>query len=188
MTGETLVRLPLFALLVFGRAVSAAKPVIADTYGDLQAASAAFAAATSWHADEHMPNGMTVTVDYVAPNRWRIVNPAMTELVIGNSAYMVRDGHTSAMPSMMAGMIQNTLSNFRVAPIGDDVKRSARDLGTQSVDGRPSHAYSYRTHGTLVTIYLGANHLPIQSIVKTSRGPVTIVYSGWNSPIAIDAP
>jgi hypothetical protein len=181
-------RRPFLALGILALFFSLAAAAVADTYGDLAAAKSAFAAATSWHADEHMPNGMTIAVDFVAPDRWRVVTPSMTELVIGSSVYMIRGGRTTAMPPMMGGMVQRELTNFRVDPVGNDVKNSARDLGMKAIGGKPAHGYWFQTHGTPVTMYLDARHLPIQSVVQTKRGAVTIVYSQWNSPISIQAP
>lgn len=157
----------------------------ADAYADLQAMRNAFNAARSWHAEEKMPDGRTVTVDYAAPDRWRIVNPAMTELVIGSDIYMVRNGKTTKMPSFSGGMVQKTLDAFRFQSYDADVKSSARDLGMKMIDGKPAHAYSYTTKGTPVTMYVGMNHLPMQSQVQMKGGTMTISYSGWNSAISI---
>lgn len=157
----------------------------ADAYGDLEAMRNAFNATRSWHAVEKMPDGRTVTVDYSAPDRWRIVNPAMTEIVVGSDIYMVRNGKTTKMPSFLGGMVQRTLDAFRFQSYDADVKASARDLGMKMVNGKPAHAYSYTTKGTPVTMYVGSNRLPIASEVQMKGGTMTISYSGWNSAIAI---
>jgi hypothetical protein len=156
----------------------------ANAYSDLVAMRNAFNAAKTWHAVENMPNGRKVTVDFQAPDRWRIVNPAMTELLIGDTVYMVRNGHATQIP-MMGGMIQSMLNAFKYGAYDADVKASARDLGMKPLNGRMLHAYSFTTKGTPVTMYVAANHLPVQSVVKGSNGTTTIVYSAWNSPIRI---
>ncbi len=157
----------------------------ANAYDDLQSMRTAFNAATSWHAVEKMPDGRTVTVDYAAPDRWRIVNPAMTELVIGDQLYMVHGGKSTAMPSFMGGMVRKTVDAFRFGPYPDDVKTSAHDLGMRPLNGTMLHAYSYTSNGTPVTMYVGSNHLPVQSVVQTKSGTMTITYSAWNTPITI---
>jgi hypothetical protein len=161
--------------------------VFAGAYDDLLRVQAAFQSASSWHADEHFSNGRTVTVDYVAPDRWRIQpSPGITELVIGNDVYMVRNGHASKLPfggAMIRGIIQHV--GFSAS---DDIRQSATDLGTQALNGQSVHVYSYTTRGTPVTLYVGANWLPVQSIVQDKNLTTTITYSQYNAPISIEAP
>ena len=159
----------------------------ADAYGDLQKLQAAFHNVKSWHADEHMPNGQTVAVDFVAPDRWRIEPmPNMTELVIGSDVYMVRNGHAMKLP-MGGAMVQQMTQNVGFS-VQQDVKQSARDLGIETLDGESVHVYSYTTHGIPVTLYVGANSLPVQSVVHDKRGTIRIKYSQYNAPISIKAP
>src|ERR1700677_5014770 len=104
---------------------------LADAYGDLKKAQAAFLNARSWHAEEHLSNGKTVAVDFSAPDRWRIEpTPAMTEVVIGNDVYMVQGGHSMKMP-MGGMMISKMIKQFAISD-DPEVKQSAQDLGTQT--------------------------------------------------------
>jgi len=81
----------------------------AAPYDDLMTALAAFRNATSWHADEQFSNGRSVTVEYSAPDRWRIQpTPNMTEFIIGNDVYMVRNGQAVKMP-IGGAMLQQTI-------------------------------------------------------------------------------
>lgn len=158
----------------------------ADAYADLQQARDAFNAVHSWHGVEQMSNGHTVSVDHVAPDRWRIqVMPNMTEILIGGDLYLVRDGKTMRMPFVMPQIKQIVNQNWLA--VDPEVKSTARDLGMQQVDGMRLHAYSFTSKGTPVKLYLSSNHLPAVSIVTSSSGTVTIVYSGYNSPITISA-
>lgn len=156
----------------------------AGAYSDLVTMRAAFNAARSWHAVERMPDGRTVTVDYSAPERWRIVTPAMTEIVIGRNVYIVRGGKSTAVP-FMGGMVGSMLEAFRIQRYDRDAKATAHDLGMKMVNGKVAHAYTYTAKGMPVTIYVGTNHLPIESQVHMKNGTMTISYSGWNSHIAI---
>ena len=158
--------------------------VHADAYADLQQARTAFDAVHSWHAVEQMPNGHTVTVDHVAPDRWRIqVMPGMSEIMIGNNMYMVRNGQSMRLPMVMPQIQQMVNQNW--LKIDPEVKRTAKDLGMQVVNGVRLHAYSFTSKGTAVKLYLNKDHLPAVTVVTSSNGTVTITYSGYNSPITI---
>ena len=159
--------------------------VLADAHDDLTKAHAAFLNAKSWHADEHLANGRTVTVDYSAPDRWRVQpNPDTTELIIGNDVYMVRKGRATKLP-FGGGMIRKAIEGIGM-PVKDDVKQSARDLGMQTLDGQSVHVYTYTTHDNPVTLYIGPDSLPVQSVVNDKNGTVTIKYSKYNEPISIE--
>jgi hypothetical protein len=160
---------------------------LADAYGDLMKAQAAFQSAKSWHAEEHFSNGRTILVDYSAPERWRIQpSPDMTELVIGGDVYMVRGGHPMKMPfggMMISRMIKRI--QFEADP---EVKKTARDLGIQTLNGRSVHVYSYTVHGVPETLYVGDDSLPVQAVVKNNSMTTVIEYSKYNEAITIDAP
>ncbi|MHB8404084.1 MAG: hypothetical protein ACYDCJ_01495 [Gammaproteobacteria bacterium] len=157
----------------------------ADAYADLGKAKAAFDATHSWHAVEQMSNGHTVTMDHVAPDRWRIqVMPGMTEIMIGSDMYMVRNGQTMHLPMVMPQIQQMVNQNWLT--VTPEVKRTLRDLGMQKVNGAAVHAYSYTANGDPVTLYLGRNHLPVQSVVHVTGGTVTITYSQYNTAITIN--
>ncbi|MGH8278145.1 MAG: hypothetical protein ACRETQ_01055 [Gammaproteobacteria bacterium] len=156
----------------------------ADAYANLNQAKIAFDAVHSWHAVEQMSNGHTVTVDHVAPDRWRIqLTPSMTAIMIGNDMYMVRNGQSMRMPMAMPQIQQVVNQNWLV--IDPEVKRTVRDLGMQKVNGVTLHAYSFTSKGTSVKLYLSSDHLPAVSVVTSSNGSATITYSKYNSAITI---
>jgi hypothetical protein len=160
--------------------------LFADAYDDLLKVHDAFLNAKSWHAEEHFSNGKTTIVEYSAPDRWRVQpTPDITELVIGNDVYMVRNGKTTKLP-FGGGMIKKVIEEAGFS-VKDDIKQSARDLGMQTVDGKSLHAYSYTTHDTPVTIYVGSDSLPVQTLVQDKKGTTTINYSKYNEPITIEA-
>jgi hypothetical protein len=158
----------------------------AGPYDDLLKAQTAFQNAKSWHADEQLSNGKTVTVDYSAPDRWRIQpSPDMTEVVIGNDVYMIRKGRSTRLP-FGGSMIRKTAEDAGFS-VRDEVKDTAQDLGMRTIDGQSLHAYSFTAHGTPVTLYLGTDSLPVESVSKSSKGTVTVKYSKYNQPIDIEA-
>ena len=159
--------------------------VFADPYEDMLKVQAAFQKATSWHAEEHFSNGRTSIVEYAAPDRWRIQpNPDMTELVVGNDIYVVRNGHATKLP-FGGGMVKKIIQDVGFS-VKDEVKESARDLGMQTLDGQSVHVYTYTARGVPVTIYVGPDFLPVQSIVNDKKVTTTIRYSKYNSRISIE--
>lgn len=160
---------------------------LADAYGDLMKAQAAFESAKSWHAEEHLSDGRTVLLDYAAPERWRIQpTPTMTELVIGGDVYMVRDGKAMKMP-IGGMMISQMIKQFQVAA-DPEVKQTAQDLGTQTLNGQAVHVYSFTVRGVPETLYIGSDSLPVQALVKNGGMTTVISYSKFNEPITIETP
>ena len=160
---------------------------LADAYGDLMKAQAAFLNAKSWHAEEHFSDGKLVTVDFSAPDHWRIQpTPTMTEVVIGNEVYMIQGGRSMKMP-MGGFMVSRMIKQFQISA-DPEVKQTAQDLGTQTLNGRTVHVYSYSVRGVPETLYLGDDSLPVQAVVKNSSVTTVVSYSQYNQPITIQAP
>jgi hypothetical protein len=180
---RTRVVLVLFGLL----ALTAPLVMFADAYGDLEKVQTAFMNAKSWRAEEHFSNGKTTIVEYSAPDRWRVKpSPDVTQLVIGNDVYTVHNDHATKLP-FGGGMIKKMIQNVGFS-VKDEIKQSARDLGTQTLDGQSVHVYSFTAHGVLETLYVGRNSLPVQAVVEDKKNTTTIKYSKYNSPISIELP
>ena len=160
---------------------------LADAYGDLMKAQAAFLNAKSWHAEERFSDGKLVTVDFSAPDHWRIQpTPTMTDVVIGNEVYMIQGGRSMKMP-MGGFMVSRMIKQFQISA-DPEVKQTAQDLGTQTLNGRTVHVYSYSVRGVPETLYLGDDSLPVQAVVKNSSVTTVVSYSQYNQPINIQAP
>jgi hypothetical protein len=150
---------------------------------DLEKVRAAANAQKSWRATMVLPGGKTDTIDYVAPDRWRTQHNGVTTLVIGDSTYLIKNGKTEKLdiPAEEGPMISFA------GELGDDVKRSVRDLGVQTLNGQAVHVYSFTSEGILTTFYVGANNLPVQAVMRRPQGTgVTITFSQWNAPIHIE--
>src|SRR5215469_5315200 len=161
---RTRVVLVLFGLL----ALTAPLLVFADAYGDLEKVQTAFMNAKSWRAEEHFSNGKTTIVEYSAPDRWRVQpSPDVTQLVIGNDVYTVHNDRATKLPCG-GGMVKKMIQNIGFS-VKDEVKQSARDLGTQTLDGQTVHVYSFTAHGVLETLYVGRNQLPVQAVVEDKK-------------------
>ncbi len=174
------------ALVITGLVLSTV--AFADSYEDLLTCRTAFQQAKSWHAEEHLFNGKTVAVDYSAPGRWRVkASPTMTELVIGNDIYMVRNGRARKMP-FGGTIVSRLLERFRLSGNDDEMKKTVRDLGNQKLNRQTVHAYAFTVSRVPETLYVGKNSLPVQVVIK-DKGKTTIInYSKFNEPLAIEAP
>lgn len=156
---------------------------LADAYGNLVKARNAFEAAKSWHAVEQV-NGRPVTLDYAAPDRWRIqVMPNITDVIIGRTAYMVRDGRSVRLPMVAPRVWQMVKQNWIV--ITPEVKRTLLDRGMRTIGGVRVHVYTFTANGNPVTAEIGGNDLPVRASVRTPKGTVNIRYSRYNAPISI---
>ena len=132
-----------------------------------------------------LPGGKTNTIDYVAPDRWRVQRyDQVTTLVIGDSTYLIQNGKTKKL-DIPAGA-GKMFSNAFATGLGDDAKRSARDLGMQTLNGQAVHVYSFTSQGFPTTLYVGANNLPVQTVMRQEQGTsVTTTYSQYGAPIHI---
>jgi hypothetical protein len=172
--------------VLFAAALFLPVAALADPAADLAKTITAFQQAKSWHADEHFSNGKTVKVDFVAPDRWRVQPaPNVSELVIGKDVYMVRNGHTMRLP-FGGGMIRKLVKKFGTGKMTDEMRKSLRDLGMQTLHGKRVHVYSYTSQKIPETLYVGSNHLPVQVVVHNKKKTATIVYSKFNAPIRIE--
>lgn len=161
---------------------------LAGAYDDVVACQAAFRQATSWHAEEHLFNGKTVAVDYAAPGRWRIqVTPAMTELVIGNDIYMVRNGRATKLP-LGGAAVSRMIEGFQLSADDDEMKKTVQDLGNQELNGQTVHVYSYTVGGVPETLYVGSDSLPVQAVIENKGKKTTVNYSKFNESISIEVP
>lgn len=170
----------------------------AGAYTDLAQVRAAFIKATSWHIEEHL-GGKTLEIDYSAPDRWRFV-PArnIKEVLIGNDVYMVTNGHVMKLPPTYGIMVAQAMRRAaRTDPFSGvtrtDMRKTARDLGMQALDGKSVHVYRCVVRGVDETLYVGAGHLPVRVVmdgvrIKGKRVNVVADYSEFNQPIAIRPP
>jgi hypothetical protein len=152
---------------------------------DLEKVRAALNAQKSWHQTIVLPGGKTDTIDYVAPDRWRMQRwNGVTTLFIGGSTYVIQDGKTKKLdiPARAGPPVGSPFAR----EFGDDVKGSARDLGMQTLNGQAVHVYSFTSAGVPTTLYVGANNLPVQAVMHQAQGSITATYSQYGAPIHIE--
>jgi hypothetical protein len=163
---------------------------------EVKASMNRFLAARSFHARMAVEGGrpMTSEMDYVAPDRYRILLPVGTQTVIGDTLYMQMQGRVTQVP----------LPKETLAPWRDPLKLqqsqaglSAERVGNDTVDGQAATQYRVRhalPEPIVFDYWIGTDGLPRQ-LRHTGTGddgqPYTVLqtYSRYNDPtITIDVP
>ncbi len=160
---------------------------LADAQSDLLKAQAALVGAKSGRAADHPANGRKMSSPFATPDRRRLqTSPAMNGLTIGDDVFAVHDGDATKL-AVGGDTIPKTISDVAIS-VQDALKASAHDLGTQTLDGKIVHAYSYAVHGVPVTLYVRGNSQPVQSVENDMRGTTVTGCSIFHASIAIAAP
>lgn len=179
------------AILLLG----ACGAVHAGAKDDVGAAMQKFAAARSYHATMTTTSGqaMTMELDFVAPDRYRIKMPMGTQVIIGGTMYMNMQGRTMKLP-----MPKDTLSQWRDPGKLREAQAQATvtALGPGMVDGKPASKYrivSAQSPDTASVMWIGAGGWPLKIDVEGKSGgkaySASLRYSRFNDPtIRIDAP
>lgn len=175
---------------ILAMAVMAGGSASAGAFRHLVRAEAALKQATSWHVVMQMPGGKTVTMDYAAPNRWRVrPAPNITEIIIGNDVYMDMAGHEMKLPAAYGAAIARTvhIHLFDTAQRAQ-VRRTLQDLGVQRLAGQAVHVYRYVLQGITQTWYVGAHDLPVRALLSGDGHTTVVQYSRYDVPVNIHAP
>lgn len=155
----------------------------------------AFMAAKSYHVEmvSTGATGMTMEMDFVAPDRYRMKTPTATQHIIGDTMYMTIDGRTMKVPLPKEQMNQYR-DPARFA--ANKATMTVESLGSDNVDGQS--AKKYRVHNTEPMpgeslIWVGSNGFPLQVEATSNAGGqsmvTTIRYSRFNDPtITVSAP
>lgn len=154
-----------------------------------------FLAARSFHAsmDMQAAQPMTVEMDFVAPDRYRMQMPEATQVVIGDTMYMQARGKTIEMP-LPPGTLGTWRDPLKMQEGKDAMAVTA--LGSDLIDGVPARKFQVR-HGapdnSEVTYWIGADDLPLKLVHggDSESGPytMTIRYSRFDDPsISIQPP
>lgn len=166
---------------------------------DIKAAMAAFLEAKSFHADMEIDNPqapggkMKATMDFVAPDRYRMQMPMGTQTIIGDTLYMTLQGKTMKVP-----MQKDQLAQWRdPAKIHEhEATMTVEAQGEDSVDGVPARKYAVRNtqpQPVDMTLWVGADRLPLQILNSMDMQGKTVQtrirYSRYNdASIKIDPP
>jgi len=177
------------------RAPAPAAPAV-DALGEVTASMEKFLAARSFHAvmtvegSQPMQNEM----DFVAPDRYRMIMPVGTQVIIGDTMYMEMHGQQTKVP-----IPEGTVSQWR-DPMKIRENRSglsAEFLGEEDLAGQRARRYRVRhtqpEPGEFL-YWIDRDGLPLQlqhSGETANGGPytMTLAYSRFNDPtITIESP
>jgi len=157
-----------------------------------------FLALHSYHASMEFSGGPGGAmghhdIDFVAPDRYRMVMPMGTQFIIGDTMYMQMQGRTMKMP-----MPKGTLTQWRdpAKLQQSEAGMTVQDQGRDTIEGVP--ARKYRVHHAQpkpmdVTMWVNGDGLPLQiQVASPYKGKTmtsTTRYSRFNDPtIRVDAP
>ncbi|TKR30478.1 hypothetical protein FCE95_10180 [Luteimonas gilva] len=181
--------------------VAAAAEALAPTSpkDEIKAAMAAFLEAKSFHADmeidnPQMPGGkMKATMDFVAPDRYRMQMPMGTQTIVGDTLYMTMQGKTMKVP-----MQKDQLAQWRdPGKINEhEATMTVEAQGSDAVDGTPARKYAVRNtqpQPVEMTLWVSEAHLPLQILnrmeMQGKSVETRIRYSRYNdASIKIDPP
>jgi hypothetical protein len=150
---------------------------------DIRASMERMLAARSYHATMQVGGDrpMTSNVDFVAPDRYRMVLPMGTQTIVGDRMSMNVGGRRMSLP-----LPKGTLTKWRDPASLDKnmATMTAQALGAEAVDGQPAKKYritNTQPQPSESTLWIGANGYPLQIRVE-GRTPATIRYSRFNDP------
>lgn len=175
----------------------AARPAVpaVDALAEVTTSMERFLAARSFHAvmtvegSQPMQNEM----DFVAPDRYRMIMPVGTQVIIGDTMYMEMHGQQTKVP-----IPEGTISQWR-DPMRIRENRSgmsAEFLGEEDLAGQRARRYRVRHTQPepgefLYWLDREGRPLQLQHSGETASGPytMTLVYSRFDDPtIAIETP
>ncbi|MDQ3494650.1 MAG: hypothetical protein M3485_03780 [Pseudomonadota bacterium] len=161
---------------------------------EVEAAMQKFLAARSYHVEmQHDgPQPMTTTVDFVAPDRYRLSSPMGAQTIVGDTMVMTMQGRSMRVP-----LPKGTLTQWR-DPAQMEKHRdtlSIEALGAAMLDGKPARKYRMMNSKprSESLMWVGADGYPrrIEATAQMQGKPVTTTlrYSRFNDPaIKIAAP
>lgn len=133
--------------------------------------------------------GGQIEMQYVAPDRYRMMMPGMpAQTIIGNQVYMDMGGRVMRVPLPTGTLdqmrdqahIRQTQENARIEAAGSDV-----------IDGSPASKYRIihpDQPGTEVMLWVGSNGWPVKMQVEGGEGAATMRYSRFNDASLVIQP
>lgn len=173
----------------------AAVPVAVDPVQAVLGASQRFGQLRSFHASLRMQGPRTVeaTMDFVAPDRYRLLTDDGPQLIIGDTFFLQRAGEVRQVP-----VPPGLLAQWR-NPLPADLvpaQLQVEDLGSATVAGQAARKYRVRHASAApdgMLYWINAQGLPVQierqgqTHQETFR--ITLRYSRFDDPaLRIDLP
>ena len=164
----------------------------------LKASMDKFLAVRSYHASMEFSGGPGAArghhdIDFVAPDRYRMVMPMGTQFIIGDTMYMHVQGRSMKVP-MPKGTLSQWRDPARLAEAEEGMTVQAQ--GSDTLDGMATKKYLVhheKPQPVDVTMWINGDDLPVQIQVNSvlNGKPVTSTtrYSHFDDPtIKVDPP
>jgi hypothetical protein len=142
---------------------------------------------------------MARTIEYVAPDRFRMAGEADETIIIGSNAWIRQNGGAwQKLPIDASQMI----ASVRDPKMIDEIRKNAevKLIGPDTLDGKPMMVYQYTIRnamGTDMTSHAKAwisaddslpRRMETETEVKGKTSKATITYFDYNADIKIDPP
>ncbi|WP_315387886.1 hypothetical protein [uncultured Stenotrophomonas sp.] len=170
-------------------------PAAVDPAQAVLAASQRFGQLHSFHATLHMqgPRTLEATMDFVAPDRYRLQTDEGVQTIIGDTFFLQRAGEVRQVP-VPPGLLAQWRSPLPADAVAADL--SVEDLGDDRVGGEMARHYRVRHASAApdgLLYWIGAQGLPVrierQGQTQGQAFKVTVDYSRFNDPtLRIDLP
>jgi outer membrane lipoprotein-sorting protein len=186
------IALSALAIALAGSAWAGPKETVHDAFAKFLAAKSFRATVTDVKNGEQLSQ-----MEFVAPNRYHMHNAkaGMDTIIVGDDAWMNMHGQLTKMPIPVGKIIGQYRNESALRQMESGI--TVTDLGADSVDGEPAHAYHYTVTEPAnadVKLWIGdKTGLPLQMESQGSfmghASTARIRYSNFNDPaIAIAAP
>ena len=173
-------------------ALAVAGPAAADARADLRAAFQKNMAAKSYRATmTDLGTGKQVsTVEFQAPDRYRIKAQGMESVIAGGHMYMQVNGQPMKVP-LQPGMVEKFRSDAAWKQMEQDTL--IRDAGPATVGAEPARKFHWITSGKHAStgdawVSLKSGHVIQVETGESKKGAVRVRYSDFNGAIRIAPP
>ena len=143
--------------------------------------------------------GMTMTVEYAAPDRFRMITPMSETIIVGSDTYIKNPNSPWQKVPIDANQM---ISSFRDPKLVEELRNntSVKFLGTDSIDGLPVKIYEYTVKNAFGTnmastskAWISASdNLPrkmeVEASVNGKPSTMLITYYDYNTDIKIEPP
>lgn len=163
-------------------------PATVDPVQAVLQASQRFGQLRSFHAElrMHGPRTVDTSMDFVAPDRYRLQTDDGPQLIIGDTFFLQRAGEVRQVP-----VPPGVLAQWR-NPLPADLapaQLQVEDLGSAPIDGQPAHKYRVRHASAApdgMLYWINAQGLPVQierqGQTHGQRFRLTLRYSRFDDP------
>lgn len=161
-------------------------PAAADPAQAVLAASQRFGQLRSFHATLHMqgPRTLEATMDFVAPDRYRLQTDEGVQTIIGDTFFLQRAGEVRQVP-VPPGLLAQWRSLLPADAVAADL--AVEDLGDDRVGGQAARRYRVRHARAApdgLLYWIGAQGLPLrierQGQTQAQAFKATVDYSRFN--------